>query len=64
MAVWLSAVSIGAGYCFGAIVGLVFYERHREVRRKKRAKAALGSDSVLQASWFMAYREGNSIFSR
>lgn len=50
MAVWLSAVSIGAGYCFGAIVGLVFYERHREVRRKKRAKEALGTDSVLQAS--------------
>ena len=24
IAVWLSAVSIGAGYCFGAIVGLVF----------------------------------------
>lgn len=23
MAAWLSAVSIGAGYCFGAIVGLV-----------------------------------------
>ena len=44
MAVWLSAVSIGAGYCFGAIVGLVFYERHREVRRKKRAKEALGTD--------------------
>lgn len=42
MAAWLSAVSIGAGYCFGAIVGLVFYERHREVRRKKRAKEALG----------------------
>ena len=50
IAVWLSAVSIGAGYCFGAIVGLVFYERHREVRRKKRAKEALGTDSVLQAS--------------
>lgn len=50
MAAWLSAVSIGAGYCFGAIVGLVFYERHREVRRKKRAKEALGTDSVLQAS--------------
>lgn len=50
MAAWLSAVSIGAGYCFGAIVGLVFYERHREVWRKKRAKEALGTDSVLQAS--------------
>lgn len=50
IAVWLSAASIGAGYCFGAIVGLVFYERHREVRRKKRAKEALGTDSVLQAS--------------
>ena len=50
MAAWLSAVSIGAGYCFGAIVGLVFYERHREVWRKKRAKEALGTNSVLQAS--------------
>lgn len=50
MAAWLSAVSIGAGCCFGAIVGLAFYEMHREVRRKNRAKAALGSDSVLQAS--------------
>lgn len=50
MAAWLSAVSIGAGYCFGAIVGLVFYERHREVWRKKRAKEALGTDSMLQAS--------------
>lgn len=50
MAVWLSAVSIGAGCCFGAIVGFAFYERHREVQRKNRAKEALGSGSVLRAS--------------
>ena len=31
-------------------LALFFYERHREVRRKKRAKEALGTDSVLQAS--------------
>lgn len=38
MAAWLSAVSIGAGYCFGAIVGLVFYERHREAGGKNELK--------------------------
>lgn len=50
MAVWLSAVSIGAGCCFGVIVGFAFYERHREAQRKNRAKEALGSGSVLRAS--------------
>lgn len=47
---WLSAASIGAGYCFGAIVGLACYERHCEVQRKKRAKEALGNNSMLRAS--------------
>lgn len=47
---WLSAASIGAGYCFGAIAGLACYERHCEVQRKKRAKEALGNNSLLRAS--------------
>lgn len=57
MAVWLSAVSIGAGYCFGAIVGLVFYERHREVRRKNELKKPWGPIRCYKHLLFLLNQE-------
>ena len=50
MVTWLSAASMGAGYCFGTVFGFACYERHCEAQRKKRAKEALGNGSLLRAS--------------